>query len=89
MLELTTERNEDILSIGVAGRIDRSNAAEFTELLHGAIEPTDRAVIMYFRDLAYINSTGLVAVVAMPKSLRAQDAKLVLRGLPEPIRTLS
>ena len=88
MLELTTERHEDVLSVGVAGRVDGSNAAEFAALLRDAIEPTDRAVIADFRDLAYINSAGLDAVVVTAKSLQARNAGLVLHGLSEPIRML-
>lgn len=87
-MNLTAERHEDVLSVGVAGRIDGSNATEFAEALQDAVEPTDRAVIMNFRDLDYINSAGLDAVVVTAKSLRSRDAGLVLCGLSEPIRTL-
>ena len=87
-MNLTTERHEDVLSVGVAGRIDGSNAAAFEKALQDAVEPTDRAVIMNFRDLVYINSAGLDTVVVTAKSLRSRDAGLVLCGLSEPIRTL-
>lgn len=88
MMELTTERHEDVLSVGVAGRIDGSNAPAFAEALRDAVAPTDRAVIVNFRELAYINSAGLDAVVVTAKSLGDRDGGLVLCGLSEPIRTL-
>ena len=87
-MDLTTERREDVLSVNVAGRIDGSNAAAFADALRDAIEPADRAVIPDFRDLSYISSAGLDAVVVTAKSLRSQNAGLVLCGLSEPIRKL-
>lgn len=87
-MELTTERHENVLIVGVAGRVDGSNASAFAEALRDAVAPTDRAVIMDFGELAYINSAGLDAVVVTAKSLRGQDAGLVLCGLSEPIRNL-
>lgn len=87
-MELTTERHKDVLTVGVAGRVDGSDATAFAEALQDAVVPTDRAVIMDFGELAYINSAGLDAVVVTAKSLRGQDARLALCGLSEPIRNL-
>lgn len=87
-MELTTERREDVLSVNVAGRIDGSNAGAFADALRDAVESADRAVIMDFRDLAYINSAGLDAVVVTAKSLASRDVRLVLCGLSKRIRML-
>ena len=87
-MELTIERHENVLSVGVAGRIDGSNATAFAEALQDVVVRTDRAVIVDFGELAYINSAGLDAVVVTAKSLRGQDARLALCGLSEPIRNL-
>ena len=87
-MELTIERHEDVLSIAVAGRVDGSNAATFARAAQDAIQRTDRAVIMDFGELAYVNSAGLDAVVVTAKSLGGGDTRLVLCGLSEPIRNL-
>ncbi len=83
-MELTTERQDGVLSVRVSGRIDGSNAREFEE----AIEESDRAVIMDFEELSYISSAGLRAVLLTAKTLRNQGAKFVLCSLSDPIQEI-
>ena len=85
MMDLTTERREDVLSVDVKGRIDGSNAAAFEEAVRTAIEDTDRAVIVGMAELTYISSAGLRVIFLTAKSLKARGAGLVLCSLSEQI----
>ena len=85
-MDVTTERHEDVLSAGVAGRIDGSNVVQFEETIRTAIEESDRAVIMDFEKLIYISSAGLRAVLLTAKALQNRNAKLVLCSLSDSIR---
>ncbi len=85
-MELTTERREDVLFVEVTGRIDGSTAVAFEEAVRDATAETDRAVIVDFRDLAFISSAGLRVVLITAKSAKARGAGLALCGLSEPIR---
>lgn len=87
-MELTTERHEHVLSVNVAGRIDGSNASVFGETLQTAIEQTDRALILVFRDLKYIDHAGLDVIWVAAKSLGDRNARLALCELSEPVLTL-
>ena len=86
MVDVTTERHDDVLSADVGGRIDGSTAAQFEEAIRTAIEDSDRAVVMDFEKLVYISSAGLRAILLTAKSLQSRDAKLVLCSLSEQIR---
>ena len=86
MVDVTTERHDDVLSADVGGRIDGSSAAQFEEAIRTSIEDSDRAVIMDFEKLVYISSAGLRAILLTAKSLQSRDAKLVLCSLSEQIR---
>ena len=86
MVDVTTERQDDVLSADVGGRIDGSSAAQFEEAIRTVIEDSDRAVIMDFEKLVYISSAGLRAILLTAKSLQSRDAKLVLCSLSEQIR---
>lgn len=86
MVDVTTERQDDVLSADVGGRIDGSSAAQFEEAIRTAIVDSDRAVIMDFEKLVYISSAGLRAILLTAKSLQSRDAKLVLCSLSEQIR---
>ena len=85
-MEVTTERQEGILSICVDGRIDGSNVVEFEEAIRDALEDDDRVVIMDLENLRYISSAGLRAVLLTGKNLKGRGSELVLCSLSEPIR---
>ena len=85
-MDVTTERQDGVLSAQVGGRIDGSNAAEFKEAIRTAIEESDRAVIMDFEKLAYISSAGLRAILPTAKSLDNRNAKFALCSLSDQIR---
>ena len=86
MVNVTTERIDDVLSADVEGRLDGSNVVQFEEAVRTAIEDSDRAVIMNFENLVYISSAGLRAILLTAKSLRNRDAKLLLCSLSDRIR---
>jgi len=86
MVNVTTERIDDVLSADVEGRIDGPNVVQFEEAVRTAIEDSDRAVIMDFEKLVYISSAGLRAILLTAKSLQNRDAKLLLCSLSDRIR---
>ena len=85
-MDVTTERQDSVLSAQVGGRIDGSNVAEFEEAIRTAIEESDRAVIMDFEKLVYISSAGLRAILLTAKSLGNRNAKFALCSLSDQIR---
>ena len=85
-MDVTTERQDGVLSARVGGRIDGSNVVEFEEAIRTAIEDSDRAVIMDFEKLSYISSAGLRAILLTAKSLWNRDAKFLLCSLSDQIR---
>ena len=87
-MDMTTERQDGVLSAQVGGRIDGSNAATFEEAIRKAIEESDRAVIMDFEQLFYISSAGLRAILVTAKSLWKQDTKFALCSLSDQVRTV-
>ena len=87
-MDVTTERQDGVLSAQVGGRIDGSNATTFEETIRTAVEESDRAVIMDFEQLFYISSAGLRAVLVTAKSLWKQDTRFALCSLSDQIRAV-
>ena len=85
-MDVSTERQDGVLSARVGGRIDGSNVAEFEEAIRTVIEESDRAVIMDFEALSYISSAGLRAILLTAKSLSNRDTKFMLCSLSGQIR---
>ena len=84
-MDVTSERQDGVLSAQVGGRIDGTNASEFEEAIRTAIEESDRAVIMDFEKLVYISSAGLRAILLTAKSLDNRNAKFALCSLSDQI----
>ena len=87
-MDLTTERQDDVLFVDVTGRVDIANAGAFEEELRHAIDDTDRGVILDLARLDYIGSAGLRVMLVTANLLRRQDARLVLCALPDPVRAV-
>lgn len=85
-MNVATERQDDVLTADVGGRIDGSNAVEFEAAIRAAIMESDRAVIMDFEKLSYISSAGLRVILLVAKFLQNRDTKLVLCSLSDPVR---
>ena len=80
------ERNDDVLTVAVDGRLDGANVTAFEEELRTAIEETDRAVLIDCENLRYINSAGLRIVLLTAKALVNRNAKFALCSMPDPVR---
>ena len=57
-MDLTTERQDGVLSAEVNGRIDGTTATAFEQAIKTAIEESDHALILDFKNLLYISSAG-------------------------------
>ena len=86
MLNVTTERIGDVISVDVEGRIDSANFRLFLDALKSGIEETDRAVIVNMEKLNYIGSEGLRAHLLTARSLQEREARLLLCSLADHIR---
>ena len=85
-MDVTTERQEGVLTAQVGGRIDGSNVAQFEEAIRTSIEESDRAVLIDCENLGYISSAGLRAVLMTAKTLSSRNAKFALCSMSGPIR---
>ena len=85
-MDLKTERENGVLLVEVEGRIDGSNSRDFEDAMNGAVDGSDKAVIVDMTGLSYISSAGLRAVLLLAKTLWKRDAKFMLCSLPGSIR---
>ena len=87
-MDVTTEREDGVLSVRVEGRIDGSTALAFYEAIETALADGDRAVIVDCERLSYIGSAGLRTVLAMAKAISNRDARFALCSLSESVQKI-
>lgn len=84
---LTVSRHTDgpTATLSLEGEIDLSSAHLLVDSIDEAIADGASVVVLDFAGVTFINSTGLGAMVAATKRLRAEGGDLVLRqfrGIP-------
>ena len=84
-LTIATSRVDEVAELELVGEIDLSSAHLLVDEIDAAIEAGARTVVLDFAGVSFVNSTGLGAMVAATKRLRADGGDLVLRrfrGIP-------
>lgn len=86
-LPLTVDRRDDgsATTLALTGEIDLASAHLLVDSIDEAIEDGASTVTLDFAGVTFVNSTGLGAMVAATKRLRADGGDLVLRqfrGIP-------
>ena len=84
-LSITSEVTDPGTLLRLTGEIDLSSAHLLVDAIDDAIELGARTVVLDFAGVTFVNSTGLGAMVAATKRLRADGGDLVLRnfrGIP-------
>jgi len=84
--ELT--KDEDRLVVEVNGQLVVNNRQEFKQLVLEEVEQGARLVVVDFTKSAYIDSSGLGALVSLGKRIREAGGELRLAALNEDLRTL-
>ena len=84
-MELNAQREGDIVSVAVEGRLDSSNASKFEEAVNSEVGDSSLSLILDLENLAYISSAGLRAILLITKAVKAKGANIALCALPSQI----
>jgi anti-sigma B factor antagonist len=85
ILSIDTEQQGPLATLSLMGEIDLSSAHLLVDTIDEVIDQGATTVVLDFAGVTFINSTGLGAMVAATKRLRADDGDLILRrfrGIP-------
>ena len=85
MIDMKTERDDDILSVWLGGRLEGTNSEEFQAAIESAMAASDRALIIDMKDLSYISSAGLRAVLFTAKTLWDREAHFGICSVPDTV----
>jgi anti-sigma B factor antagonist len=84
----TNRTDAGITVVKVEGQLVVGNRQELKELVQDAVEGGDRKFLFDFTPTAYIDSSGLGALVSISKRIREAGGELRLAGLNEDLRSL-
>ncbi|MEH2178376.1 STAS domain-containing protein [Nostoc sp.] len=79
---------EQVKVIKLSGNLNATTSQDFRQKITGILESGAKIVLVDFKDVTFMDSSGLGALVLAFKTLRAADTKLVLCSINEQVRIL-
>ena len=82
-LEIAWERQDEIAIAILRGRIDGNSTAQMQSELESGVDADDRALILDFEQVSYINSSGLRVGLRIAKQCRESGRKFGICSLSD------
>ncbi|MEH2391609.1 MAG: STAS domain-containing protein [Nostoc sp.] len=79
---------EEVKVIKLNGNLNATTSQDFRQNINNILETGAKIVLVDFKDVTFMDSSGLGALVLAFKTLRAADSKLVLCSISEQVRIL-
>jgi anti-sigma B factor antagonist len=83
-MTLSEEKNGRVFVLGLSGKLDIEGGKMLVEKMTQSVDGGERYILLDFTDVAYINSSGLRALVLVAKQLASSGGMLVLAGVSDP-----
>lgn len=80
-MEIAETKHNDVVILGVTGRLDASSAGALERKMLGLIDAGTRRLVVDARDLDYISSAGLRVLLVAAKRLKAVNGTVALAAL--------
>jgi anti-sigma B factor antagonist len=84
-MEIIENRNGDVLTLSLNGKISAATAEKFNAAIESAITGTDK-LVLDFQGVNYLASAGLRVLVSTQKQLKTRFGSLRLINVNETVR---
>ena len=83
LLEASLRKLSDLIVIDMRGDIDGKSEGLLDQVYSDAERSEPKAILLNFREVGYINSTGIALIVSMLAKARKSGVKLLASGLSD------
>lgn len=87
-MQIKQEEKNDILVCYMTGEIDINTSPQVKKVFDKLVEAKRKKIILNFKDISYIDSSGLATLVEILKGLRSYGGRLKLTNLSTKVRSL-
>ena len=87
-IEVTEERDNGVLVLLPAGRLDSTNATDFETVVIDHVSNGEQNLVVDFSRLVFISSSGMRVLLIAAKKLNSSNGKLVLCTMPDHIQEI-
>jgi anti-anti-sigma factor len=87
-MEITQTRANNIVLLGLKGRLDASTANSLEEKILALLDQNENQLLVDFSNLVYISSAGLRVLLMAAKKLKGVSGKMALCALRENVKEI-
>lgn len=87
-MEVVIEKQNDVVTVFLKGRLDTLASQEVAQQLEGLAEDASGTIIMDCTEMSYISSSGLRIFLTLRKAASEKGGKVIVRGISNDIRSV-
>ena len=85
-MEITRKDEDMVVVLSLAGRLDLANGNKLKDEIKSILDSSKTAIHLCMKDLEFVNSSGLGAMVSIMKEIRLQHGRLTLSDMADYVR---
>lgn len=87
-MEVVIERQNEIVTVFLKGRLDTLASQEVSQKLESLTENASGTIILDCTEMSYISSSGLRIFLTLRKAAAEKGGKVIVRGISNDIRSV-
>lgn len=87
-MKIREERNQDICIYNLEGEININTSGELRKAFDNIIKNDDKKVLIDFKDVSYIDSSGLATLIEMLQRLKKIGGSLRISNMNERVKNI-
>ena len=87
-MEVNVLRNNDEVTVQLAGRLDTPAAQEIAPRMEELAEDAARTIILDCKELSYISSSGLRIFLSLRKASSEKGGRVIVKDINDDIRSV-
>ena len=85
-MELTRRDEDMVVVLSLSGRLDLANGNKLKDEIKAVLDSGKTAIHLCMKDLEFVNSSGLGAMVSIMKEIRLRRGRLTLSDMADYVR---
>ncbi|MGA3328089.1 MAG: STAS domain-containing protein [Terriglobia bacterium] len=85
-MTLSEEKNGKVFILGLRGKVEAEGTKRFVQRMTEILDGGERYILLDLTDVAYINSSGVHALVLVANQVASSGGKLILAGVSDSIQ---
>lgn len=87
-MKIHSRKHKDVWILTLEGRLDAQSASLFKKNIFGFIKENNPLLILDFRHVEFVDSTGLGALISILRKIQSQEGQLALTNVNTEVESI-